>query len=191
MRFSLGRRIGEPVSGQILHQLPQQIVEDLAKARQASEVASASLYEQARSYHNTVISIAYASFFAIWVFSRSYLPPKATVAIALLMGISIILYVFFEILNMLFLQFATVKAMKAARIPRVANTLEELFDDAAEQRTRAERNLHAIQKSGLALLGAWPFFFVPSVLTGFGAGLLLLWNFLAFLLPTQLNYWPT
>jgi hypothetical protein len=171
--------------------LPDPIVENLARAQATNEAMTAGFMDQARSYHNTVVTIAYAGFFGIWAFTRDVLPPTASVTVAALMGGSIVFYVLFEIINMLFLQFAMIKitraVMAATTIPK---TLDALVAYSAAHAARAEAYKKSVGRAGLSLVVAWPFFFLPSLLLGFSAALLLLWNFLAYLLPAHIQFWP-
>ncbi|MBV1903601.1 MAG: hypothetical protein KUG58_08205 [Marinosulfonomonas sp.] len=53
--------------------------------------------EQQKSYNAVVLAIGYAGFFALWAFLKDLLPDRATSLTAILVGFSLLVYVFWEI----------------------------------------------------------------------------------------------
>ena len=106
-----------------------------------------------------------------------------------MVGISIILYVIFEIIQMLYLQFAIIKLGVVLRPTPIPRTLPELGTFATRQRERGDELQKMARLSAFGMLIIWPIFFIPSVLTGFGGGLILMYNFIANL--SGWPYWPS
>ena len=154
---------------QLLHALGQ-----IEKARKTQDEQTRALFDQTKAYQTTIIGLAYGGFFAIWAYARTFLVDTKLVALAgALMGISIFLFAVFEILNMLFLTFVTLQSAKLARsivapadassIPTFASQFTELANGT---------------KAANTLIRLWPWFFVPSLLSGVFAALLLIFMLL-------------
>jgi len=170
-------------------QIPENVIKNLAASQEADINTSATLYEAGKAYVNTIISLGYAGFFGIWAFTKETLPESVATLVALLMGVSIILFVVFELYNILLVQWITVKIVKQNSAPAIPTTLEDLEIYAKDRRETAESTQKAVKRAALVQIGIWPFFFLPSVISGFGAGLLLMYNFVAGM-TANLSYWP-
>jgi hypothetical protein len=149
-----------------------------------------AIFDRTRDYNNTVVTIGYASFFAIWAFTRDQLPASVSLHVALCMGLSIFLFVIFVVIDMLFLTFVTVQFSRKLRHKFDFRTLDEAVQQSEAHATNAEQFQKQVRVASLSILVVWPFFFLPSLGLGVYAALLLMYNFLA--LQTQaLPLWPT
>jgi hypothetical protein len=59
------------------------------------------IYEKAQAYSNAMMLAGYAGIFALWTFSKGALTTKTTNAVIVLVGLSLILYVSWEIYGMI------------------------------------------------------------------------------------------
>jgi hypothetical protein len=59
-----------------------------------------ALYDKAVAYTNIIILGGYASFFGLWSLTKSYLPPGLARLAALLMLLSVLTFVLFEVIKM-------------------------------------------------------------------------------------------
>lgn len=134
------------------------------------------LYEKAASHNNVMMLAGYAGLFAIWGFIKDYLSQNATLWIGLLTGISLILFVLFELIS-------TYKRSRSyIRFVEVSKKKPNDFLVAFSELQREENN-----SLGSAVI-IWRLFFFPTVLTGFSATILLLVNVLLKL--TLKQSWP-
>jgi|tagenome__1003787_1003787.scaffolds.fasta_scaffold20901696_1 hypothetical protein len=76
---------------------------DLIKLQDYAIKTYASIYGEAKAYANVILTASYASFFAIWSFTKAYLPEKVMILIALLMCMSALIFVVFESIKIVFL----------------------------------------------------------------------------------------
>lgn len=82
--------------------------------RQLIELLAAP-YERLTAYVNSVAIVGYASFFAIWAFTRDLMSPRLNRAAALLMLISCSVFVFWEVWQMY---------MNARQVDKIAGALQ-------------------------------------------------------------------
>lgn len=172
-----------------LREQENEILRNLAKSQEVTDLAVASMYDAAKAYHTTVLTIGYAGFFAIWAFSREYLPQKISFLVGASIGISIVFYVVFEIFQMLYLMLIIVRARQFLVPKRLPGSLADILEFSESHKINAELFQNTLKKSGLFLIFVWPFFFIPSLFSGFGGGLLLLYNFFAHIFGW--DYWPS
>lgn len=165
------------------------LAHNLGEVTERLDTITAQLYQKAQTYNNAVVVIGYASFFAIWAFSRRHLPETTSIHVALAMGLSIFLFVIFVVIDMTCQTFVVMKANAKLRHRYEATTLEGLLAESKAHKAKTDDFSRSVMRGGLAMLVTWPFFFVPSLLAGVYAALLLLYNFAAHLLE-WLPYWP-
>jgi hypothetical protein len=122
-----------------------------------------SHFERLQSYSKVVIGLAYAALLAIWTGARQTLSQKQLVGSALLIVISIVLYVAFEIGQMLLYQWMHWKWTQAARVKLPRPALQEYI--ALEGRIQPRLYL------------SWYITFILCVITGFGAACILIYAF--------------
>ncbi len=75
---------------------------------------NARIYEKAASHNNVMMLAGYAGIFAIWGFVKDFLSKGASLWVAILLGISLVLFVIFELISM---YMRSRPALKFAKIP--------------------------------------------------------------------------
>lgn len=121
-------------------------------------VAIREEYEGAKNYSNVILGVGYAGFFGLWAITKDYDYPRAHAVAALSIGLSLIIFVFWEIYQTgakgnLIRRFA--KALALGNLTPETYQLEQ-----AQLAHRLSRN--------------WMFIFYPCVFFGIaGAGTLL------------------
>ena len=182
-------RLFELAMGNENDRITRELAHNLSEVTERLDTITAQLYQKAQTYNNAVVVIGYASFFAIWAFSRIYLPETTSIHVALAMGLSIFLFVIFVVIDMSYHTFVVMKANAKLRHKYEATTLEGLIAESKAHKAMTDDFSQSVMRGGLVMLVAWPFFFFPSLLSGVYAALLLLYNFAAHLLE-WLPYWP-
>ena len=81
--------------------------------------AQSMLFEKASTYTKLIFGLAYGGFFAFWSGTRQYLAPRQIIWSALLVTISLILFVLFEVFNAAVLSHVAVKFARATTVPVV------------------------------------------------------------------------
>jgi hypothetical protein len=133
-------------------------------------------FQKFEAYSKTIIALGYAGLFAVWGFVKDHLQHRAVVAVALLVGFSLVVYIASEIVEMQLrglLQYRLNKATEA-RPEDYANAINDFV-----KRTRTA------QKRGAA---RWRVVLPLTVIPAFSGALLLLYNASASL--TGLPEWP-
>lgn len=125
-----------------------------------------SLFDKASSYTRLVLGIAYAGFFAAWSGSKSYLSPKALLWSALLIVISLLLYLLFEIVQTAVISFISIDCAKAVAS---GAALGEQLTKFGNRATAHSRPLHTI----------WFVTFPASLLTGLAGAVILIVAFVS------------
>lgn len=135
------------------------------------EVQSAA-YGYATTYTTVVIFGAYAALFTVWSHSKEALSESETARVAMLMGISVIAFVGFEVLKMLVTsrEFMRIRALLVNEHPPA------VFLEKREALARSQ-NLFAQR----VLLPIWVFTLLVTIITGFGAAFLLFGSFFSIL----------
>ena len=86
---------------EFIQQIPVEERKRVAIAISDAQVKLIStIYDKATSYTNIIIVAGYAGFFALWSNTKQFLTPFQARLAAVLMGISICIFVFFEIYKM-------------------------------------------------------------------------------------------
>ncbi|MDD3580094.1 MAG: hypothetical protein PHW74_03615 [Desulfobacca sp.] len=124
----------------------------------------AYIYRKAASYTNLVIIAGYTGIFAVWQLTKNQLTDVQEAIVALLSTASLLLFAGYEVYKMisqtLFLRRLdriTKSQITEVERPRV---WQLAWDDFSRKEIRV-----------------WSYFLIPTLLTGFGAGFLLLWIF--------------
>jgi hypothetical protein len=153
-----------------------------------AENAAQSL-ERAKQYTTVVITLGYAGMFGIWSFCSGVVPKNVHAATGILGGISLLLFIIFEIVKMYAMQAIAVKLLNAIgdfSQPVDPATAAAMLMTRVEQQRLAQRDNQKLMRR---LLLVWPYFFWPTIATGFGAMFLLLYN-LAASLSGMMPYFP-
>lgn len=145
-------------------------------------------FERSKSYTTLVVSLGYAGMFGVWNYVSTAISPAATACTAILAGISLVLFVIYEVMKMFVMQRNVTLRFKLNSIEPDFHDIDGLSRFSEKLQTRREEMESARATSIRSLVSVWPYFFYPTVVTGFGAMFLLLYNALARL--TGLPYWP-
>ncbi len=132
---------------------------------EAQKELLSSSFSHAQAYTNAVILGGYASFFAIWNFTKPQLTDGQILWSALLMSLSLMSFVAFEIYGMIFRSQSILELAKAVNDPGHFETL--LKEHKEKEKTRAT-------KYGKV----WVIALAISVSAGFGAAGVLMWAFI-------------
>lgn len=126
-------------------------------------------YNQAGAYSNVIVGAGYAGFFAIWALTKDRISTRLMAWAALLIAISIVFFVLFEIIKMVYWNIDLHKQAKALSRP-----------DQYQELLAAHRTVQT--RLALQLRWHWYLFFSVSLLTGLSAAGIVLWVFLSQLL---------
>lgn len=148
------------------------------KAKDRLVDINSRLYDRAAAYTNLILLGGYAGAFTIWNFTRLQLPAKATIASALLLGISLAVFVFFEVFKMTqgAIHFLRVRALLAS----ATSSNDFLLKWRQAEIQSASSNLLQVRM--------WAACLFICVISALLAIVLLFYNFFAFL--TGLPLWP-
>ena len=159
----------ESVPSTATHGSETQRMDDVVKA-------NTQMFDRAQAYTNALIVAGYAGAFAIWAFARSALTTHAVALVALLLGISLFLFISWEIYAMF------VRA-------NIANSFHQAVDatpaDFFRRQAEHEKRQRAINTKFAHL---WRLVFLPTVIMGYAGALLLMYNIFASLVT--LPQWP-
>jgi len=126
-------------------------------------------FSTAAAYDNAVMLAGYVAFFALWGGVYETLTPVCRLFTVALMGLSLMCYLGWQILQMLtrqWFEWNCVGVFKLADEPA-------RFNDAWMKETQK----HEVATA--RLMRFWPYLFVPAVVLGFGGGIMLTYNSLA------------
>lgn len=125
-------------------------------------------FGHARTYTTVVIFGGYAGLFAIWNFVRDDISARTSHLVGLLIGISLLTFVSFEIFGMIIrsIEFFKVRNMLVKELPPAKFLAER-------ERLTKESNF-LVQK---VVIPVWVIALVISVVTGIGAAIILLFTF--------------
>lgn len=142
----------------------QNISGQLSILQQQKEIL-AYVYEKASAYTNLVMIGGYAAMFAIWQLMKAHLSSGQELLIATLVTSSIILFAGFEVYKMIS------HALFFRRLNKFISS--SMQDHERPQYWQIAWKDYSAKESRV-----WVYFLVPTVITGFAAGFLLLWIFL-------------
>lgn len=125
-------------------------------------------YDASARYVSVIIVAGYAAFFTMWGSVKENLPRPCILWSGLLMIISIILFVGFEVIKMIFTAISHQRILRAAQEAHRSPT-PSVIKDVVNQQSRQ-------------FLRLWKFVLVPTVVTGFGSAGILVWAFISGLL---------
>jgi hypothetical protein len=122
-------------------------------------------FDKVVTYNNVVLTLGYAGFFAIWNHFRGELHPWDSKALAALLGVSLLLFIFWIVLGSF--RFSR----QGIRMAKILNQ----SDVSVSERMRQLDDLGRVTaKSDMVYIASWYFVFTISLLSGFAAGLILL-----------------
>ncbi|MES9852795.1 MAG: hypothetical protein ABW170_13325 [Candidatus Thiodiazotropha sp. L084R] len=136
---------------------------ELLKAQK--ELLSSS-FSHAMAYTNTVVLGGYAAFFAIWNFTKPQLSNGQILLSALLMSVSLMSFVAFEIYGMVFRSKSILGLARAVSNPQQFVLL-------------LQEHKENEQSKAIVYGRVWVAALAVSVFTGFGAAFILIWAFIS------------
>jgi hypothetical protein len=153
-----------------------------AQVREQRRVASALIeaqvkvlaatFDKSAAYTNLIVLAAYAGFFGLWQLTKDYLSKEVALWSALLMLISVFVFVVFEIVKMIFFQYNFMERRKALKSPEVQQSPERFLKVWSELEAVYEQTM-------LHLMTFWNIAFFTAIATGMGATALLGYGFIA------------
>ncbi|MGH9874593.1 MAG: hypothetical protein ACRD9S_19220 [Pyrinomonadaceae bacterium] len=135
------------------------------------KIVSAS-YEQQKAYTNLVIVAGYAGLFALWQFNREHIGRRIGLSAALLLLLSMSIFVIAEIYRAHFVGKLLRRYYQAIQTARAASPSLEAINAALVNFDQWQRNESAKSASW------WIFVFWATTLTGVAAAMLLLVSFI-------------
>ena len=142
----------------------QQLLGQISTLQHQKEIL-AHIYEKALSYTNLVMLGGYAGIFGTWQLMKNNLSSNQESLVACLIISSIMLFAGFELFKMI---------SQAFFIRRLDKILSKNFPE-NEQISAWQIGFKEYEIKQARI---WLYFLIPTVLTGFGAGFILLWIFL-------------
>lgn len=137
-----------------------------------------AVFEKATAYTNVVILAGYAGILTIWGSLKSEFPVKANIAIALSAGVSLLLFVSWEVYKMI------VSSHRMVAVAQLINkTMEPNEFSAALKRIQLEND-----KASVRLIIPWYIFLILTIVPAVVSVGLLFYNFVAGLLGWP--FWP-
>ncbi len=122
----------------------------------------ADLFDKATTYNKIIVGAGYAGFFTAWVGTKELLTPFLRVLSVALVLVSLFLYVFFEVFQMLFISITLVQANKTAY------TDPSKFTDEIKKYKRKQG------ERGKWFIRIWSVVYWPTLVTAFAGGLVLI-----------------
>lgn len=141
----------------------KQRMDDLIKANM-------QFFERGQAYSTAIMVAGYAGVFGLLAYSKDQLSHKAVDVISLSLAFSILLYIGWEIFGML------LRSCAANRFQKLISESPNRFFELLPQYDEVSRRV-----AGKVTV-AWHIVLWPTILTGFFAGLLLIYNLLAHLI---------
>lgn len=123
------------------------------------------LFDKAAAYTSLVMLGGYAGIFSIWAFVNEGIDPRARLWVALLLMVSIVAFVAYEVYKMIFSAIQTYSLSALLNVPRTPEQMLEAFQ---EHQNRQK------QSSSMPLqIGIWLLFLGIAVAAAVGALILL------------------
>jgi hypothetical protein len=139
----------------------RQAEHDHDRQLQAAHDLVAKIYSQSISYTNLIMVVGYAGLLTLWSKLKPDLPPALFSLTGLLIGLSLVLFISWELVKMV---------GGHLKIRRLQKSLEGAKPGPGTI-ARFQNELQGYE-AGWAKL--WPWFFIPTLISGIGASLLLL-----------------
>jgi len=127
------------------------------------------------AYTNLVIVAGYAGLFALWHLTKEHLSRNQILSAALLLLVSIIVFVLFEVYKAYYSSTALLGYSQIVNRPENQNSLAKLASE-------IERYKLDDQRRGIRFGKSWLVVFIVTTLTGLGAAGILLYAFIRGLL---------
>jgi hypothetical protein len=130
------------------------------------EQFQAALFDKASTYTKVIIGLGYGGFFAAWSGTKQHLSPRLVVSSALLVTISLVLFIVYEIyqttvISLLSIEFSKAVDHNPAELPTAMDTY----------RVKSRKLIRP-------MLAVWKYVFAATVATGLGAAGILIYAFI-------------
>ena len=138
-------------------------------ARNLKELADfqSAMVDKASTYTKLIMGLGYGGFFVVWSGTKAHLSPKLLVISALLVTVSLVLYIIFEVCQTLITSYLSIEFTNTMNKPSA-----DVSDALRTYRTKALRLT-------TPLLLIWKIVFPVSVLTGLAGFGILIYAFIA------------
>ena len=162
----------------------------LLQAVQEMEQASLDKqFEHSKAYITLVVGLGYVGFFAIWNFAHSLIPAKANSLTGIMMGVSLLAFIMFEVRKMFVMQGLLVKRAGQSMVEPNVTDIEGLIRFGLEKERQNRENLSLARSLMQRLITEWKWAFGVTMLFGCSAAILLLYNLFA-QLTGIIPMWP-
>lgn len=141
----------------------QGLSDQISVLQQQKEIL-AHVYDKASAYTNIVMTVGYAAVFGIWQLMKDHLTYGQNLLVAVLVIISIMLFAGFEVYKMI---------SHAFFFRRLNKILTNFPGNEQGEAWKIAWNEYSTNESRI-----WVYFLIPTVLSGFGVGFLLLLLFI-------------
>ena len=148
--------------------IQQNLTGQVSLVEQQKQILS-HIYQKAISYSNLIILAGYAGIFGIWQFTHKILSNQMTILVALLTSCSLIIFVAYETWKMI---------AEAIFIRRINKIIEEKITPQERLSVWGQVFTEYARKQSKI----WIFFLVPTLLAGFSAAFILIFQFIKNLL---------
>ena len=129
------------------------------------------MYSKSVSYSNVIIIAGYVAFFSVWNFVKDKLSGRAMLSVALLISLSAMLFVLFELYKMISSSF---------HFRKLSKSLQQMKDPQAVM-AKLQEDLKSFE---LRQHRFWIFMLIPTLLTGLSAAGILVYCIFSTLLKT-------
>ncbi len=123
------------------------------------------LFDKAANYNNIVLTFGYAGFFAIWTFVKDAMHPWDMQLIAMLLGISLLVFISWTL---------KVALWNVKNNLKLSKVYQDEYEDLEQKLDAILRQEQEIAKRAIKLQRLWGIAFTVSATSGFAAGLSLL-----------------
>lgn len=145
---------------------------DTRRVKELVLEVQSTAYGYAMTYTAIIIFGGYAALFTVWTHTKEYLNATTTMWVALLLGVSVLCFVMFEVFKMILtsIEFMKVRSLLVVDYPP-AILLEKRAQLARQQNVTVQRIVVPI----------WIVVLIITIVSGFGAAFILLASFISFL----------
>ena len=128
-------------------------------------------FDKASNYTRLIFGLGYGGFFVFWSGAKQYLAPRLVVLSALLMSVSLVFFIVFEVAQTGLISYINLRFANAINTPE------------AEMSVALERFRSDCYKITRAWGTVWVFVYVICVISGFGGVAIVLYSFVRSLMP--------
>jgi len=129
-----------------------------------------SFFDKSSAYTKVILGLGYGAFFTVWAGTKQHLSARQAIVSALLMLVSLLLYILFEIAQTMIMSYLAIELTRAISVPtsNAALSIQRYKDQSI--------------KLTLPLLSVWKIVFPLTLVTGLGGASVLIYAFVTSLL---------